>query len=239
MSECLQVGVEGPVWTFTLNRPDKLNALDAALVEALHEALSQAHRDNARVIVFRGAGRSFCAGFDLSSLEAQSEGDLVLRFARIEMLLQAIARSPAQTVALAHGKVFGAGVDLVAVCRHRVAAADATFRMPGLKFGLVLGTRRFGELVGRQRARELLENTSSFDVASAEAMGFVTRRLEPVAWPEYLDGVRQTSESLDDVTRAELLRVLGPLDADADLASLVRSAARPGLKDRLRHYLGR
>ena len=87
----------------------------------------------ARLIVFRGNGRSFSAGFDLGDVEAQREGDLVLRFVRIEMLLQAVGTSPARTVALAHGKVFGA--DLFARCRHRIAAAGTTFRMPGLKFG--------------------------------------------------------------------------------------------------------
>jgi len=73
----------------------------------------------------------------------------VLRFVRIEMLLQAVATSPARTVALAHGKVFGAGADLFACCHHRIAAAGTTFRMPGLKFGLMLGTRRFAASVRR------------------------------------------------------------------------------------------
>lgn len=238
-SRVLQVQAEGGVWTFTLDRPDKLNALNAELVDALLQAVADAHAQHARVLVFRGAGRSFSAGFDLSDLEAQSEGDLVLRFVRIEMLLQAVANSPAQTVVLAHGKVFGAGVDLFAVCRHRVAAADAVFRMPGLKFGLVLGTRRFGELVGRQTAREVLENVSPFSAEQALQMKFVTKLLAPEAWPGFVDEARTIAESLTDETRAELFRVLGPVAADTDLATLVRSAARPGLKDRLRRYLGR
>ncbi|MCR2153265.1 hypothetical protein NSX49_23710, partial [Salmonella enterica] len=75
-------------------------------------------------------------------LDAQSEGDLLLRFVRIETLLQRVAASPCLTVGLAHGRNFGAGVDLFGACKWRVSAPDASFRMPGLKFGLVLGTRR-------------------------------------------------------------------------------------------------
>ena len=139
MTASLNVRTDGGTWIITLDRPDKLNALDAPTVDGLLTEVEKANAANARLLVFRGSGRSFCAGFDLSNLEAQSEGDLLLRFVRIEMLLQAIATSPARTLALTHGKVFGAGVDLVSVCRYRVATADTVFRMPGLKFGLVLG----------------------------------------------------------------------------------------------------
>lgn len=237
----LEVRHEDGVRTFVLNRPDKLNALDADLVDALSAAVHEAHADRVRLMVFRGAGRSFSAGFDLSRLEEQSEGDLVLRFVRIEMLLQAIARSPAQTLALAHGRIFGAGADLFAACRHRVAAPDASFRMPGLKFGLVLGTRRFGEIVGADHARRVLERVGAFTAAEAAAMNFATRLASPDEWPAIVGELDSVARMLADDTRKELYRVLDPNagHADEDLATLTRSAARPGLKDRLRHYLGK
>ncbi|WP_034387673.1 enoyl-CoA hydratase/isomerase family protein [Comamonas composti] len=238
-SPLLEVHQEQDIWSFTLNRPDKLNALNAELVDALLAAVEQAHARQARLLVFRGAGKSFSAGFDLSRLEEQSEGDLVLRFVRIEMLLQAVANSPAQTLALAHGKVFGAGVDLFAVCRHRAASADAQFKMPGLKFGLVLGTRRFGDIVGPAKARELLEDLSSFSAEQAQSMGFATRLAEPEHWPDLMRQIHATSLQLEDLPRAELYRVLGSHSGDEDLATLTRSAARPGLKNRLRAYLGK
>lgn len=236
--QVLQVCQANGVWTFTLSRPDKRNALNAPLVEDLLEAVSQAHAAGARLLVFSGAGSSFCAGFDLSELETQSEGDLLLRFVRIEMLLQAIAQSPAQTLALAHGKVFGAGVDLFAACRHRVAAPDAVFRMPGLQFGLVLGTRRFGEIVGAQAARELLERLGSFDADRALAMRFATRLASSGQWPALVEEMQSQVRLLDPETQAALGQVLHPGRADEDLASLTRSAARPGLKQRLQRYLG-
>lgn len=237
MSSDLDVRSDSGAWTFTLNRPDKLNALNAALVDALLQAVREAHERQARLLVFRGAGRCFCAGFDLSGLDGQTEGDLLLRFTRIELLLQLIAGSPAQTLALAHGKVFGAGVDLFAACRRRVATRDAEFRMPGLKFGIVLGTRRFGELVGVETAREILERSSTFDAKRAEEMKFATCIAEADEWPGIIEEARSSAQMLDDVTRCELYRVLGPSQGDRDLATLVRSAARFGLKERLKQYI--
>jgi len=232
------VAQEDGCWTFTLSRPEKRNALSAELVDALIEAVARAHAGAARVLVLRGEGKNFSAGFDFSGFEAQSEGDLLLRFVRIEELLQLIASSPCMTVGLAHGRNFGAGVDLLAVCRYRVASADATFRMPGLRFGLVLGTRRFAAIVGASRARTILESSSTFDVGEALEMGFVEKIVERDGWAEAVREAGSAASALDDVTRASLYRVLSQADDNADLADLVRSAARPGLKARIADYLG-
>jgi enoyl-CoA hydratase/carnithine racemase len=239
MSSELDVHTSGQTWIFTLNRPEKLNALNGTLVDSLLLAVEEAHRNGARLLVFRGNGKSFSAGFDLSEFESQSEGDLLLRFVRIELLLQAVAQSPAQTLALAHGKVFGAGVDLFAVCRRRVAAPDAVFRMPGLKFGLVLGTRRFGEIVGKRQARNILEEVGSFDAQRAREIGFAEQLAPREDWDGIVSTAQARAELLDDATRAELYRVLGTAQPDGDLSALVRSAARFGLKDRLRKYVGK
>ena len=146
-------------WTITLDRPDKANALSRGLVDALTAAAGEAEREAARVIVFRGNGRNFSAGFDFGGFEDQSEAELAQRFVRIEMLLQAVARSRCLTVGFAQGRSFGAGVDLFAACKWRVAAPEATFRMPGLAFGVVLGTRRFAALVGTDTARSVLRGS--------------------------------------------------------------------------------
>jgi enoyl-CoA hydratase len=239
MTDPLQVLVDGDTRILTLDRPEKLNALDAHLVDRLLAEVELANAANARLLVFRGAGRSFCAGFDLSDLDAQSEGDLLLRFVRIEMLLQAIATSPARTLALAHGKVFGAGVDLVAVCKHRVATTEAVFRMPGLKFGLLLGTRRFADIVGAEKARTLLENVAPFDAAEASRMGFIHAVAEREGWDAIVAEAARIASILDGGARADLYQAVSMLQPDADLASLVRSAARAGLKQRLMRYAAR
>lgn len=222
----------------TLNRPDKLNAMSAELVDELQAAVEVSHARGSRLIIFKGAGKSFCAGFDLSNLDEISEADLLMRFVNLELLLQSVANSPCLTLAFAQGKVFGAGVDLFAACKLRVATQDARFRMPGLKFGLVLGTRRFAQIVGVERARELLQVTSSFTSADAIDMNFIQQIAEPEAWDVVSKEAKQSSIQLDQITQECLYKVLdGSEFNDADLAHLVRSAARTGLKDRIKTYI--
>jgi enoyl-CoA hydratase/carnithine racemase len=228
---------DGEVWTLSLARPEKRNALSPALVEELIDIVQRAPAEGAKVLVFRGEGKNFSAGFDFSDSEQQTEGDLVLRFVRVEMLLQAVASSPCLTVALAHGRTFGAGVDLIASCRQRYATADSSFRMPGLKFGLVLGTRRFGAIVGRENAAALQEEAATFDAARAQQLGFLHGVCEQAEWPGLVEKARAKAGALPEWSRNALYEVLSARDADADLAWLVRSAARPGLKQRIADYL--
>lgn len=237
MSVPLKIERTNGTWTFTLNRPEKRNALSAELVDALLAGVDEAHRGGVALLVFRGEGKNFSAGFDFGDFDTQSEGDLLLRFVRIESLLHKVARSPSLTVALVHGRNFGAGVDLIASCRQRVAVPDTTFRMPGLKFGLVLGSRRFADLIGPARAAAILQEARTFDAVEAQAIGFVDALVDAADWPATLDAVRKTSNTLDAETRASLYGALSTDHGDADLAALVRSAARPGLKERIRHYL--
>jgi enoyl-CoA hydratase len=224
-------------WTFTINRPGKMNALSADLVEALIEGIDAAHQQHVPVLVFKGAGKNFSAGFDFTGLDDHSEGDLVLRFVRLEVLLQKLAASPAITVGFAHGRNFGAGVDLFAVCKRRVCTEDASFRMPGLKFGLVLGTRRFSAIVGKETAAAILSSASSFDATRAQHIHFVHALKPQQEWDLEVSDAQSVAAVLDAETRASLYRVLDQNHYDADLAELVRSASKPGLKDRIHHYL--
>ncbi|HEV2007155.1 MAG TPA: enoyl-CoA hydratase/isomerase family protein, partial [Burkholderiales bacterium] len=139
---------DGHVTHLTLNRPQKANALSASLVEALLNAVEYAYTDATRLLILDGNGDHFCTGFDFTGYLEMSDGDLVLRFIRIEHLLQQLYHAPFATLVLAHGRNFGAGCDLVCAGSLRVAAPGATFRMPGLRFGIVLGTRRLAHRIG-------------------------------------------------------------------------------------------
>ncbi|MEI5997867.1 enoyl-CoA hydratase/isomerase family protein [Paraburkholderia bengalensis] len=224
-------------WAITLNRPDKLNALSAALVEELIQAFDAAEAAHTPLVSLQGEGRCFSAGFDMSGVETQSEGDLVLRFIRIETLLNKIASSPCFTVALAHGRNFGAGVDLVAACKLRVAAPGSTFRMPGLKFGLVLGSARFARIVGTPEARRILETAATFDVERASANGFIERIAGPEEHFMVIEEALARVGALSAESRALLYGVLDTEQANTDLAVLVRSAAVPGIHKRIEAYL--
>lgn len=223
-------------WELLLNRPEKLNALSPDLVESLLEVFDAVEREQIPVVVLYGRGHCFSAGFDMSDLEMQSDGDLLLRFVRIEMLLNRIAHSRYLTIAFAHGRNFGAGVDLFAACRMRIAAPETTFQMPGLQFGIVLGSARFARLVGTDIARNILETSAAFDANWAVAHGFAEMG-EPVSQLAASIGERVARVAvLPERTRGLLYEALGQERPDESLAMLVRSAAEPGLRNRISAY---
>lgn len=236
MSDELLIEKTTAVTTLALNRPDKANALDAGLVEALIAAVSAAHHDGTRLLVLRGNGRHFCAGFDFGGFEDASEGDLLLRFARIEILLQSVYHAPFATLALAHGRIFGAGADLVLACGTRVATPDAKFRMPGLKFGLQLGTRRLAARIGGDRARTLLAAGRTFDAEEGLHIGFLHRMAAQTDWPALTERAALASQQLSPAAAARLHAATVSESRAADLADLVRSAMEPGLKERIREF---
>jgi enoyl-CoA hydratase/carnithine racemase len=220
------------ITTLTLQRPERGNALGPELVEALISAAEAAIADPAvHTLVLRGAGRHFCTGLDLSDLATLSDGDLLLRLVRIETLLALLWHAPIRTVALAHGRTWGAGADLLAVCEQRLAAADTTLRFPGAQFGIVLGTRRLAERIGVDAARVLVLEAGELNATQALALGLVTR---------LGDSAADLVAPRPDAATAHAIRSASRADRrDADLAELVRSAARPGLQARISAYRAR
>ncbi|MFN3208181.1 MAG: enoyl-CoA hydratase/isomerase family protein [Roseovarius sp.] len=204
------------------------------MVERLIGALDDA--DGVRMAVIRGNGRHFCAGFDLSGLEEMSDGDLLWRFVRIEMMLQKVHKAPFPIVAMAQGQVVGAGADLFAACWRRVATSGSKFRMPGWNFELALGTRRLAQLIGGQNARDMLIDTRGVGAEEAVTQGLVTDIAEPDAWPAMVDALAARARHLPGFASREMLRLTGNDTDDLDLAAVVRTAGRPGLQDRILAY---
>lgn len=220
----------------TLSRPERGNALGPELVEAALAALHEAIAGGARMVVLRGAGRHFCTGFDLSELADLSDGDLLLRVVRIETLLQAVHHAPVPTLAVAHGSTMGAGADLVAACQHRWALPDTRFAFPGAGFGLALGTRRLGLRVGGEAARDLVGSGRRLAADEAVALGLLQR----IVTPEALEGALAAVAgrlAIDCETAARIWSLTLPDTREADMANLVASAARPGLKARIETYV--
>ena len=235
MSELL-VTREGQVTTLTLNRPDKANALNATLVESLHEALNQAVAYAPRLIVLRGEGRNFCAGFDFSGFEEASAAELSWRFVRIEQLLQWLYHAPCATLAVAQGGCFGAGADLLLACDERIAAPDARLRMPGWKFGLALGTRRLAARIGQGAARRMLGAAAVVDAAEALRLGLVTQVAETGALPALLSRAESTAQSLTAEAQRRLHDLTLADTRAADMAALVESLTAGDLKARIRAF---
>jgi enoyl-CoA hydratase/carnithine racemase len=228
---------EGATTRLTLNRPRRRNALSPQLVDGLLAALAAAAGDGTRLVVIQGSGSAMCAGFDFSGIEGSTDAELVLRFVRLEQLLQAVRHAPFATLALAQGASFGAGADLVAACSRRIAAPGATFRMPGLRFGVVLGTRRLADVVGTDAARHLLESSRVFDADEALRLGFITEIADPGAWARSEAEALQAATTLPaDAQQALLARTVTDT-RDADMAALVASVTVAGLRDRIIEFI--
>lgn len=233
----LLCAVHGGTARLVLNRPASGNALSLPLIEALIARLAALAADPAvHTLVIEGAGRHLCTGFDLSALEAETDASLLHRMVRIEQMLDMLWRAPMQTHALGRGRITGAGADLFAACDHRLIAPDASLQFPGVRFGLVLGTRRLGARVGADRALRILAGGERVTAEAALAMGLATA---PLDQPDQL-GSAPPDPAPPVVARetfAALRRALDDGGADRDLAALVRSAARPGLKARIETYV--
>ena len=220
------------VITLTLQRPERGNALGPELVEGLINAAEAAMADQwVHTLVLRGAGRHFCTGLDLTDLATLSDGDLLLRLVRIETLLALLWHAPIRTVALAHGRTWGAGADLFAVCEQRLVHPDTTLRFPGAQFGIVLGTRRLTERIGVDAARALVLEGGELDAPQALALGLATQLGDTAAELAAPRPDAATAHAIRSATRADC--------RDTDLAALVRSAARPGLQTRITAYRAR
>ncbi|MGQ3674639.1 enoyl-CoA hydratase/isomerase family protein [Xanthobacter sp. TB0139] len=222
----------------TLNRPARGNALSSAMVEAMLPMLEDVSRNpDIHTLVLRGQGRHFCSGFDLSDLANETDASLLARMVRIEMLLDALWRLPRRTIAIGQGRVTGAGADLMVACDHRLLAHEASMTFPGARFGLVLGTRRLATRIGADKAILAVSQGQMLKATDAMACGLATALLPEGAAPE--DEALWTQMGPLVVEMATFAQLRGALDdkaSDTDLAALVRSAARPGLKARIEAY---
>lgn len=226
----------GRVVELRLNRPDVGNALDLALVEALLEALDAVDPEACDTVILAGEGKGFCGGLNLSNIEAETDATLLFLLTRIEILLQKVASLPQETVALAHRFAFGAGADLFAACRRRVAAPGTKFAFPGVRFGVALGTGRLARRVGPDAARRMLAATAPIELGQALKTGLADEERAVDDWPALIEQMSAAQSSLDARMARIVADRLNPGKDDEDLAALVRSASEPGLKHRVAGY---
>jgi len=163
-----------------INRPDKLNALNAATIDALHAAFDAAAGDAAiRAIVLTGAGpKAFVAGADIaemSGLSAVQARDFSLRGQR---MMRRLERMPKPVIAMINGFALGGGLELAMACHLRIAADNAKIGQPEINLGLIPGfggTQRLLRLAGRAATLELCLLGAPIDAARAQALGIVNR----------------------------------------------------------------
>ena len=184
MADTVLTGREGAVLTITLNRPDKLNALDASVHAGLRGALAEAAEGDVRAVVLAGAGRGFCVGQDLTEFGRTPDIGAALRETYHPNVL-AIRALEKPVLAAVNGVAAGAGLSLACACDLRIASDAAVF-VPGfIGIGLVpdAGGPYFLErLLGTPRAFELMASGRRLSAAEALEWGLVSEVVEAGAF---------------------------------------------------------
>jgi enoyl-CoA hydratase/carnithine racemase len=175
MADEILTSVVDGIATVTMNRPERRNAMNGALLSGLRAAFDDLDgRRDVRVVVVRGAGPAFCSGMDLKEMEARGgardpEGDVVA-------VLQRVERSKHPTIALVHGDAIAGGCELALHCDLRVMAESARIGMPLARIGMivpfVLGQKLL-EVIGPAHTRQLLFTGRPIDGRRAYEIGMV------------------------------------------------------------------
>jgi methylglutaconyl-CoA hydratase len=167
------------VATLTLNRPDRHNAFDDALIAELTETLERlSGRSDVRILVLASAGRSFSAGADLDwmrRMATYSEEDNVKDATALANMLHTLDRFPKPTIAIVQGPAYGGGVGLAACCDTVIASERATFCLSEVKLGLTPATISpyVINAIGARWARRYFVTAETFSAARAQAIGLV------------------------------------------------------------------
>jgi len=199
----------------TLNRPDKLNALNRTTLEEIDAVIRDVESDNdVRVMVFTGAGeKAFCAGADISELAEASDVKSSQAFAQFgQQVFNRIERMGKPSVAAINGFALGGGLELAMATSIRIASEKAKFSQPEIKLGVIPGfggTQRLSRLIGQGRALDLCLTGRMIDAQTAAEYGLVTQLVSP-------DTLQDTAISL-----AENLVALPPVAMQAVIRSII------------------
>jgi 2-ketocyclohexanecarboxyl-CoA hydrolase len=224
-----------------LNRPERRNAYDAAMGEAMIDAIRAAA--DAAVIVITGEGKGFCAGGYLANLANADDGEIRAMFDASFRLFDEIRRSPRPVIAAVNGGAFGGGNELVVACDFAIAVESATFGQTGPRVGsapILGGTNMLTVNVGEKRAKEISMLCRRYTAAQALELGWINEvvpdgTLEAAVdrWeqeilalsPRYLEIAKISSNVWWNQMRDSYLSGLGMLRQAVGSADMVEGAA--------------
>jgi len=183
------------ITTITINRPNKLNALNKATIQELHEALDAANKDkNVKVILLTGSGeKAFVAGADISEFahfDVENGGKLAAKGQ--DLLFSFIEQLSTPVIAAVNGFALGGGLELAMSCHIRVASNNAKMGLPETSLGVIPGyggTQRLPQLIGKGRAMELIMTAGMIDAATALNYGLVNHVVPQEELLEFCEGI--------------------------------------------------
>ncbi len=218
MSEILTV-TENTIFTITLNRPEKRNALNDALINDLKNALREADKNETlRAIVIKGAGKDFCSGADLSALQKISESDVLENWDDAHNLMElfsVIRKVKIPVVAAVHGRALAGGCGLATACDIVLATKSARFGYPEVKIGFVpaMVMAILRRNVSEKRAFELATQGFEFDAETAERFGLINKVFDDETFDENVKSYVSIYEKVSRSAVALSKKLLYQMDA--------------------------
>jgi enoyl-CoA hydratase/carnithine racemase len=223
MTETVLYEVTDAVASVTLNRPERLNAINPALLGDLTAALMRANADpTVHAIILRGAGRAFCAGDDLKEFDSQvgTETETRAYIELIQDVTRALCLNRKMVIGAIHGWAVGGGLEWVINCDFVIMSRDARFFFPEISLGIfVTGavTRLLTQQVGLQKARRMILLGEQYSANDASELGFDWQVVDP--------------DMVDDEARALAQRIAAlPVGPVGDLKQALREAADTNLE---------
>lgn len=185
MYQTLLTALEENILTVTINRPDKLNAINELVMTEIGKVMEDVYSNSSiKSVIITGAGpKAFVAGADIGEFNGVKE-DGTAKSKKGQDIFAGIEQSPKPVVAAINGFALGAGCELAMSCHIRVAATNAKFGQPEVNLGLVPGyggTQRLVQLIGKGRALEMLLSANMIDAETALKYGLVNHVTEPAA----------------------------------------------------------
>jgi enoyl-CoA hydratase len=217
--QLLALDVTDRIATITVNRPDKLNALNDATMAELGRVIDDVRADaNVGGIVLTGAGRAFVAGADIAELRAKSKSQMYELARRGQDVFRRLETSPKPVVAAVNGFALGGGCELALACHVRIASEHAKFGQPEVKLGIIPGyggTQRLPRIVGKGRALQLLLTGEIVDATEAHRIGLANQVVPAAA---LLDAARGMAKQMLANGPLALARCIDVVNDGADLS---------------------
>ncbi|PYT64830.1 MAG: enoyl-CoA hydratase [Acidobacteria bacterium] len=249
MYPTLLLDMAGEIGHITLNRPDKRNAISAAMIADLQTALDEIENSHARVVILTGAGKAFCSGMDLEMLAAiaqQSAAENQEDSRRLAKLFRRIWSFPRPLIAAVNGAALAGGCGIATLCDFTLAVPEAKFGYTEVKIGFLpaLVSVFLIRQIGEKRTRDLLLTGRIIEAAEAKELGLVN---EIVPAEKLLERSRELAQLLIAASPASLSRAkrlmtsaaAAGVDADLERAILENSRIRctPDFKEGLASFL--
>ncbi len=208
----LLTALDNGILTITINRPDKMNALNKDVFTDLNNIITEIESNEAvKSVIITGAGsKAFVAGADISEFETLDKNDAIALAVRGQDIFARIENCPKPIVAAVNGFALGGGCELAMACHFRLASDNAKFGQPEVNLGLIPGyggTQRLVHLIGKGKATELLISAQLIDANEAKQLGLVNY----VTTPETL--LEETRKILDIINTKAPLAIAGCIKA--------------------------